>query len=261
MSFSISPQLQSDSLVFQSEESNCGIKAVDIHSFTKKNWIAVCASISEINSSFAGTENKFLHNKEVAVFATIRAESYRQSWFAGRLLTKTLYVKHCLSEQTIKWKDIQIVSRDDLGRSIPPQLLVNGVDTCFVFSLSHVADKVIVVASTCPDIGIGCDLVYRGTATSGIVKTFFHDTEANDSQNFDTIWAVKEAAYKSCQTKESFRPRQWLTQQIGENRYFCHHLGLEQQLFAEVETLTMDDYTLAVARRPTVKQITDKYES
>ena len=225
---------------------------INIHCFTGQTWTGFFTSISELNSNLSGTEEQFLHNKEINVFVSIRSKSYRESWLAGRLLTKKIYINRCMPEQNLDWKDIQIVSRNSLGHPVPPRLLANGTNTGFMFSLSHVADKVMVVVPIRPTTGIGCDLVYRETTTPGIVKTFFHDTEIQDQQDkcsFDAIWAVKEAAYKSCNTYESFQPRQWLTQKIAENRFFCRHLDLRRHLFVEAETFTLGEYILAVAKK------------
>jgi len=223
---------------------------------TGKNWTAWFASIFEINAGVAGMEEKFLHEGEIDVFDNIRSKLYRESWFAGRILAKNIYTKQCVPEQNIDGKDIQVVSRNSLGRSIAPRLLLNGNDTCFMFSLSHVADRVMVVVPASRVAGIGCDLVYQGTITPGIVKTFFHDAEINDlgsdissDAHRDTLWAVKEAAYKSCNEGESFQPRQWLAQKMEGNRFFCRHCDLNRQLSAEVETFILDDYIAAVAKK------------
>jgi len=195
-------------------------------------------------------EEKILHDKELDVFFNIRAKSYRESWLVGRLLTKNYYVKQCIPKQDIKWNDMLVVSRNSFGKSVSPRLLVNDIDTGFMFSLSHVADKAIIVTPTCPVAGIGCDLVYRDTTTLGIVKTFFHSSEIDGSRHdfsFDAIWAVKEATYKCSNSNEAFLPLQWLTQKIGENQYLCYHLDLRGRPFAEVETFTIGDYILAVA--------------
>lgn len=217
----------------------------------QQHWIGLFASISEINARFADKE-EVLHADEIDVFANIRSKSYRESWFAGRMLAKQCYVQQSVLVQQIDWKEILIVSRNSSGKSIAPRLFVGETDTGFVFSLSHVADKVAVVVPADSADRIGCDLVYRNTATQGIAKTFFHDDEVNDHQNFDSIWAVKEAAYKSCNSNDSFQPLQWRTENIGENRYFCRHTAGDRQLSAEVETLILGDYTLAVARKSSV---------
>ena len=247
MNFGTTQKQVSEDCTFRHETSN-----VDMCCFIHLNWIGLSGSISKIYRNFSGMEKTILHDKELDVFFNIRAKSYRESWFAGRLLAKNFYVKQCIPKQNIAWKNIRIASRNSFGKSVSPQLLVNDVDTGFTFSISHVADKAIVVVPTCFTEGIGCDLVYRETSTPGIAKIFFHDTEIDVSQNqisFDSVWAIKEAAYKSCKCKEAFQPRQWLTQKIKENHYLCRHLDLNQQLFADVETLTIGEYILAVARR------------
>ncbi|MDR0328073.1 MAG: 4'-phosphopantetheinyl transferase superfamily protein [Planctomycetaceae bacterium] len=213
------------------------------------HWICLSALISEINARFSGKENEILHPGEFDVFAKIRSQSYRESWFAGRVLTKNLYMQQSVPVRPIDWREIQIVSRNDAGRSVAPRLLAGGKETGFFFSLSHVADRVAVVALVDSFAGIGCDLVLRGTTTQGIVNMFFHDDEVQDQSNLDAVWAVKEAVYKACQCNESFQPRQWLTKNIGENRYCCHHVDGDRQLFAEAETVDIDDYILAVARK------------
>jgi len=257
MSFSSVMELVFEDFVFRPEKSESS--AVKIGYFTGQNWRGLFTSISEINSCFSGREEKYLHKAEFDVYVNIRAKSYRESWLAGRLLTKILYKMQPIPEQNADWKDIQIVSRNPLGQSRPPRLLIDGMDTGFIFSLSHVVDRAIVVIpgrSAEGAEGIGCDLVYQNTTTPGIVKTFFHDTEINDHQDnhsFDAIWAVKEAAYKSCNDDEAFQPRQWLTQRIGASRYFCRHLDLRQQLFAEAEIFILDEYTLAVARKTNIR--------
>lgn len=221
-----------------------------------QNWTAYFASIAEINASVACIEEQFLHDGEMEVFDTIRSTSYRESWFAGRILAKTIYVQQHIAEQNTDWKNIRIVSRNSSGRSIAPRMLRYDVDTGFVFSLSHVADRVMMVVPASPVAGIGCDLVCQGTTTPGMVKTFFHDAEISDplgSISFDvhcdTLWAVKEAAYKSCSGNEPFQPRRWLAQRIEENRYLCRHLDPNRQLSAEAETFTIDDYIIAVAKK------------
>ena len=233
-----------------SADLTCGLESVDVHCLTGQNWRGIFAPISAITAAFTGLEENILHDNETKVFSNIRAKSYREAWLAGRVLAKHLYVNRCVSSQNFKWKDILIVSRNSSGRAVPPRLFVNNIDTGFMFSLSHVADGVMVVVPTSTVSGIGCDLVYRESTTPGIVKTFFHESEINDGQggiSFDVIWAVKEAAYKSCNNGEAFQPRQWLTQRIEENRFFCRHLDSSRQLFAEAETFNIGDYIVAVA--------------
>ena len=226
-----------------------------------QHWIGLFASIAEINACFSERE-KVLHSGEMDVFANIRSKTYREAWFAGRVLAKQCYEQSALGQQ-IDWKEMQIVSRNALGQSIVPRLLVDGRDTGFVFSLSHVADKAIVVAPSeftgglmparsC-GVGIGCDLVFQNSVTPGIVQTFFHGDEVEECQNYDAIWAVKEAAFKSCNAGDPFQPQQWFVQKIDENRYFCRHLDAARQLFAEAETLPLGHYTLAVARKTSVR--------
>ena len=228
------------------------------------HWIGFVASISEINADFSGKEEDILHPGEINVLADIRSKSYREAWFAGRVLAKQCCGQQSEAAQRMNWNEMQIVSRNAAGKSVAPRLLVQGRETGLVFSLSHVADRVAVVAlmgrearehtgglapaRSC-GIGIGCDLVFQHAVTPGIVKTFFHDDEVKEHSNFDAIWAVKEAAYKSCNENEPFQPRQWLMQRVEENRYFCRHLDEERQLFAEAETLPLGDYTLAVAKK------------
>ncbi len=244
MLFFRSSQPASDDFVFRPE-------SVEVGCFAGWNWTGLSASISGINSNLLETRERFLHDGEIDVFVNIHSKSYRESWFAGRLLAKMLYAERYIQERNIAWKDIRIVSRNALGRSVSPRLFVNDIDTGFVFSLSHAADRVMVV-TTDSGAGIGCDLVYRKTAMLGVAKTFFHDTETDDGSggnSFDAVWAVKEAAYKSCNDNEAFRPRLWLTQRTSGNRFVCRHLDRERRLFADVETYVIDDYTLAVARK------------
>jgi phosphopantetheinyl transferase (holo-ACP synthase) len=213
-----------------------------------QHWIGLAASITEIVARFADWQD-ILHPSEIDVFANIHSKTYQESWFAGRVLAKNLYINHSAAAHSIHWKEIQVLSRNSSGQSIAPRLLVGGRDTSFVFSLSHVADKAIAVAPTDFIDRIGCDLVFRDTVTPGIVKAFFHDEEATDHQGYEAIWAVKEASFKACNSNGSFQPRQWLTQRVGENLYLCHHLDGDWQLSAEAETVILDDYTLAVARK------------
>lgn len=134
----------------------------------------------------------------------------REDWLLGRFLCRQLI----RSRATGVSPDarIEILSRDDRGRSVRPMIAIDGKRKSWCLSLSHTERGVLAAISTRPGERVGVDLAPIEASTPGFLKTWFTPNEQEwlrsaDAATIAAAWASKEAAYKACNDGEQFTPR------------------------------------------------------
>ncbi len=132
----------------------------------------------------------------------------RESWLLARLLARQLVRAHAI-EPGCQSSSIEICSRDALGRSVRPEVTIDGRPADFCLSMSHTPGGVLVGLGLTPGVGVGVDLVQGAALPQSLVDAWFTDRERDQLRAGDTlaasrVWAVKEAVYKAVNRSDSF---------------------------------------------------------
>lgn len=180
-----------------------------------------------------------------------RDEGRFRQWLAGRWLAKRL-----LSEQlvpgTTDWREIEILSRDERGRAVRPQVCVEGAAQPWCVSISHSARGVLVAVSLNPQIHVGVDLAEKEDLNSQSLVFWFSAKErerlrSGDSRRAAVCWAVKEAVYKAVNAGESFVPRKFEVFPQGSAAYECRHEGESLKDRSRIIVWDVDDHVAVTA--------------
>ncbi|QDV30590.1 4'-phosphopantetheinyl transferase superfamily protein [Planctopirus ephydatiae] len=161
----------------------------------------------------SGLGEKFANGAEMFLDPA-RKESWELSRFliASRVfaLLKTDRSQDFLSPEL---SEIEVWTRNDKGRGIPPAVFIENQQIPWTFSLSHAGDNYALAICRQPQFRPGVDLVNTSTFTQAALQMWFTPEERKNLANRDEraagiIWALKEAVYKSINHGEPFRPRQ-----------------------------------------------------
>lgn len=140
----------------------------------------------------------------------------RQAWLRGRALAKQLVIAveaADLGGTILPLGDIEILSRDVLGRVNRPLVACQGRLRECALSISHTARGVLVAYSRRRGVCIGVDAALSGAMPPSVIRTWFTPAEQEwlaRSQSASIgcfVWAAKEALYKACNRGEGFDPR------------------------------------------------------
>lgn len=177
----------------------------------------------------------WLTESERDTFERLRGGPHARRWLAGRWLAKSL-VRRATDAAPA---DVEIVSRDGLGRPIRPRILVCGRTVPWDVSLSHSGETVAavvaleskarvgvdVVTIQCWTFGrappmraplskldarlIRCDLWFTPAELDGLETNRVPLPAPADARELAValLWAAKEAAYKATNRGEKFVPR------------------------------------------------------
>lgn len=190
--------------------SDCGVREgmtsqFEIHTATRAQLR------TELHSSSLG--EKFAIGAEMFLDPA-RKESWELSRFliASRVFTllKTDRSQDFLSPEL---SEIEVWTRNDQGRGIPPAVFIDNQPIPWTFSLSHAGDNYALAICRQPQLRPGVDLVNTSTFTQTALQMWFTQEErkylvSQEEEAAGTIWALKEAVYKATNCGEPFRPRQ-----------------------------------------------------
>jgi 4'-phosphopantetheinyl transferase EntD len=159
----------------------------------------------------------WLTSAEREIYAGFRAASRRQAWLHGRLLAKELILEALdASRGPREAARLEICSRDGLGRSVAPRILVEGRTQPWSLSIAHSETSVLVALSREADVSVGVDLVPPGALgahgldpwlTPGERQWLITLPAGERSAGASILWAIKEAAYKAVGRGAHFVPR------------------------------------------------------
>ena len=186
-----------------------------------------------------------------------RDESRMRQWRAGRRLAKKL-----LSEQLVPWtvdlSEIEILSRDDQGRAVRPEVRIQGKPKPWCVSISHSYRGVLVGISLNPRIQVGVDLAEKEELNPHSLVFWFSGRERQrlreaGARPAAVSWAVKEAVYKAINLGESFVPKKFEVFPRELGGYECRHEGKSLKDRSRISVWDVDDHvavTAVVANSP-----------
>jgi 4'-phosphopantetheinyl transferase EntD len=159
---------------------------------------------------------RWLSPAEQDEFTRLRAARRRGEWLAGRWLIKGMLQRRVAedSETTsrVELCEIEILSRDALGRGQPPRVVLAGRLLPWHLSLAHHSGIVWGAVSTDADLRVGIDVVPAEPIDLRADDLWFTPAElrwlrrSNDRLLGATLWSVKEAVYKATNRGEPFIP-------------------------------------------------------
>jgi phosphopantetheinyl transferase len=158
----------------------------------------------------AGLGEAWLGRRERAELAAWRDPRRRGAWLLGRILAKQLVAD---AYGGLELQQIEILSRDSLGRVNRPVVWLDGVEQPGSLTISHSHRGALAALDTSGNVVLGADLADSGTFSDGFVELWFTPPERRWFQETQSsgiacfIWAAKEALYKACNRGESFAPR------------------------------------------------------
>ncbi|MDR2169160.1 MAG: hypothetical protein LBP59_03365 [Planctomycetaceae bacterium] len=172
---------------------------------------------------FASGVNEFLHERERLFLRSVSASNYRNSWFAGRVLAKSvwfqlnqkylnqkklnqnqnqnqnyldqnyfnqscggdIYVDVCKKNffADLTYNRLCIISRDSLNRVVSPVLFIDGAALDCSFSISHIDSHVVVFFAKGVYWRVGCDLVEPDAVTDNMQQLFYNKDEIDSIHN------------------------------------------------------------------------------
>ena len=139
-----------------------------------------------------------------------KAENRKKQWLAGRHLCKLL-IQEKAADHPLPLNQIEILSRNDAGQSVRPEVTINGIKKPWSLSISHTHKDVWAVLSLKMGTRIGIDLVPTVLSECQYLLQWFskRGKERLQFQADEEIvlhWAHKEAIYKAVNNGESFSP-------------------------------------------------------
>lgn len=165
---------------------------------------------------------------ELNELGRFRDSRRRETWIWGRLIAKQLIVEH-LTGDIEDWTALEILSRNERGQAVRPQITLDGQALHWGLSISH-SDRGLLVA-ICPqdDLRIGVDLAAEDDFSQGFLETWFSPREREETEGAErleivTRWAIKEAVFKACNTGEGFAPRKIEVLRQGDG-FCCSYQG------------------------------------
>ncbi|MDR2345887.1 MAG: hypothetical protein LBE18_07445 [Planctomycetaceae bacterium] len=226
--------------------------------------VELIAPGTELDTSDFGM-SEFLHEKEQLFLRTVRAKNYRKSWFAGRLLAKSIRLqlerKNSNNHKqknlsNLNYNQICITSRDSSNRLMKPVMFIENKADESSFSISHIDSHAAVFFAKEKFLRIGCDLVEPNSITLNLQQRYYKQSEIesiNSDQNQfmkfhnERIWGVKETAFKILGDNRTFKPEQWLTSYIENGWYKCTDTNSSTQKTITVRTLIINNKILTIS--------------
>jgi phosphopantetheinyl transferase (holo-ACP synthase) len=108
--------------------------------------------------------------------------------------------------------EIDIQSRDGLGRATHPRVTLRGRLQPWAVSIAHSDQSVLVAVSRIPGMSVGVDVAPVQTWSDGFLEMWLTLGErqwlrsVGDLRLASTLWAIKEAVYKAVNIGEPFTP-------------------------------------------------------
>jgi phosphopantetheinyl transferase len=169
----------------------------------------------------------WLGQAEREVYDDLRDRGRREAWLFGRLLAKELILADLAGRSpTTRWDpaEIEIHSRDGLGRPIRPRVVVGGQLQPWSLSIAHSDTTVLLALTRQSAVSVGVDLASPVAAAARGLGSWFTPAErrwldqcpadgrdgpiwpAGRAWRAAVVWAAKEAGYKAIGATEGFSP-------------------------------------------------------
>lgn len=147
---------------------------------------------------------------ERTLLESFRSPLRRSDWLRGRAAAKRLLVDAGLVDASALAR-IEIVTRDDRGRGIPPEARLDGASIPVALSVSHTAHGALVACATESGLRVGVDLVSPSEVNPEALSLWLTAEERRQIDRARAVdvarmWAAKEAVYKAACIDESFAP-------------------------------------------------------
>lgn len=156
---------------------------------------------------------KWLSVEEERELAHWRHPIRQQAWLDGRWTCKNL-IRECLdnSNEIPEFTEISILSLDEKGRAVRPQIRLAGQARPWTLSITHSDRAILVAFSMDPNRKLGVDLCQQQCLTDRFIQTWFTSDEQKQLNQHSPLnvcraWAAKESIYKAINRGESFAPR------------------------------------------------------
>jgi phosphopantetheinyl transferase len=163
-------------------------------------------SLAELTNPICASAAAWLTPAERETWSGLTNPQRRQAWLGGRMLAKRMILRHL---PALRPAEIEIHSRDSLGRSTRPRVTVCGRLQPWALSIAHSARFVFVALSAAPGLAVGVDVTAGPEPNAAFRDTWFSPGERRwcESPGGATLWAIKEAVYKAVNRGEPFAPR------------------------------------------------------
>ncbi len=169
---------------------------------------------------------------ERAELAMLSDERRRRQWLAGRWAAKQLLVREGLAGSL---SDVEIRSRDARRQNHRPRIRIGLRPFAGSLSIAHTANGALAAFSASEQLSVGVDLVdldemAAAGDSGGFARLWFTPPEqywiaADRPRRTATLWGIKEAVYKACQSGESWSPRD-LAVWPRTHGYRCTYRGM-----------------------------------
>jgi phosphopantetheinyl transferase (holo-ACP synthase) len=187
-----------------------------------------CASAAEMSGWTRRPLVAWLGRRELAELGSWRDTARRAQWLVGRALAKEVV----LDRFPIAGGDptsVEVSSRDEHGRSNPPQLLIDGQTMPWSLSLAHTAQAAAIAICATPGHQVGIDLAAASIGRP-LVSRWFTAAERQwlrrTRQEASLVWAAKEAVYKALASGEPFSPLEIEIVPQANDNFACRYRGL-----------------------------------
>ena len=140
----------------------------------------------------------------------VKSPVRRRAYCSARSAAKSLLNSLTGSELS----QLEILSRDEQGKPTRPRVCVAGGRSDWQLSFSHKGEHVLIVATSQPDIRLGCDLEFEAALSPGFRQLWLTSDERawlETHKDFTAtqIWASKEATFKATNDGHKFLPRRF----------------------------------------------------
>lgn len=157
------------------------------------------------NESYAAETVHWLSPREHQELQTFSCTIRRDDWLAGRWCAKRL-----LTRSHGKPSDWEVLSRQSREKGRPPEVYFQTQPAPQIVSIAHCRAAAIAVSSRQSREIVGVDVVEITRFPQSFTRTWFAAAERKLLADWGYTplhgWAMKEAAFKSLRTCESFRP-------------------------------------------------------
>lgn len=207
-------------------------------------------------SGYGENGEAWLSDAEREVYVELQDACRREGWLFGRILAKQLLLDKLATQLAgvgvIHPAEIQILSRNGLGRAIRPRIMLRGQLQDWSLSISHSDQSVLVALSEVPRVSIGTDVSLMQMQIEGFVNMWLTPWErrwvrnVGDLRLVSMLWAIKEAFYKAINVGEPFTPSRIEVRPCTLNGYSLRFDGAEPGKVCKVHIPEIDEQVVVI---------------
>src|SRR5262249_30697969 len=148
--------------------------------------------------------------------------------------------------------EIEIHSRDGLGRPTRPRVVWRGRLQPWAVSITHADPWVLVAVSRVPGVAVGVDLAPLENWSHGCAEMWLTPWERRkwhktvNRRIIATMWAIKEAVYKAINRGESFTPTRIEVCCRDDGEYAYRWDGLAPRVACRIEVVEVGQHIAAL---------------